>query len=71
MGEFTDDELLILETALMCYRNQVIEDAGHEPDLETALLLAEWAFKASELMLKLDIDPVEASYELRNEGNES
>jgi hypothetical protein len=64
---FTDDELQVLETALMCYRETVAKDAAREPDEDIKVCLNRWAFVAQDLMLKLDIDPVEPEYEMNDD----
>ena len=68
---FTDEELEVLEVALICYRNQLAADAVHEPmGSITGQYTSEgerfvhWAFVAQDLMLKLGIDPAEDEYSL-------
>jgi len=63
--ELTDDELQVLEVALMCYREQLAQDAEREPyDADMKDTLYRWAFVAQDVMLKLNIDPAETEYKL-------
>jgi len=71
MDEYTDEELEVLEVALMCYREDLARDAAKEPmgDVSgryTAFgeALIRRAFVAQDLMLKLGIDPIEHEFQL-------
>ena len=72
--QFTDEELEVLEVALMSYREDLTRDAIKEPMGDVSgrytsvgEALIRHAFVAQDLMLRLGIDPVEHEFQLPEE----